>query len=116
MSAANWTHETFQVIAGILALAGMKILAARDSRPADVTIYVKDGGASPPGLVDDGARANDTRMYARIGVRLAWRNGTMVHGPASGSPVSIQVRGMPATAPEPPVRKLCFCSTLWRRS
>jgi hypothetical protein len=77
-------------VAGIVVLAGLNVHAARDHRPADVTVYVEGDGAPPS--VDYGARATVTWMYARIGVRLAWREGAVAASAASGSPVSIQVR------------------------
>lgn len=81
----------FMRIAGILVLAGMNVQAARDSPPADVTVYV-NGDDFPPIPVDFGARDTVTRMYARIGIRLAWRNDAPGSGTVSGSPVSIQIR------------------------
>jgi hypothetical protein len=81
--------KTSFLIAGILA-AGMTA-QARDSKPADVTVYVK-GDNNAPSSVDQGARATVTWMFARVGVRLAWRDGEPGTGAASGSPVTIQVR------------------------
>jgi len=78
-------------IAGILVLAGMNVQAAQDSRPADVTIYV-NGDDFPPIRIDFGARATVTRMYARIGIRLAWRHDAPGKGTVHGSPVPIQMR------------------------
>ena len=77
------------LIAGILA-AGMTA-HARDSRPAHVTVYVS-GDDWPPIAVDFWARDTVTSMYARIGIRLAWRNDTPVRPAASSSPVTIQIR------------------------
>jgi hypothetical protein len=78
-------------VAGIMALAGMNVHAARDPRPADVTVYV-EGARFPPGFVDYGARSRVTWMYARIGVRIDWHTGSAATGGASSSPVAIQVR------------------------
>lgn len=77
------------LIAGILA-AGIAA-QARDSKPADVTVYVK-GDNNAPSSVDQGARATVTWMFARVGVRLAWRDGEPGTGAVSGSLVTIQVR------------------------
>jgi len=77
------------LIAGILA-AGMTA-HARDSKPADVTVYVQ-GDNKAPASVDQGARATVTWMFARVGVRLAWRDGEPRTGAAYGSPVTIKVR------------------------
>lgn len=63
----------------------------RDSRPADVMVYVT-GDDTAPGSVDYGARAIVTWMFARAGVRLAWRDGELGRGAPSRSPVLIQVR------------------------
>lgn len=64
---------------------------ARDSQPSDVTVYV-NGDNKAPGAVDQEARATVTWMFARVGVRLAWRDGEPRTGPASGSPVTVQIR------------------------
>ena len=77
------------LIAGILA-AGIAA-HARDSKPPDVTVYVK-GDDDVPGAANQGARATVTWMFARVGVRLVWRDGEPGTGAASGSPVTIQVR------------------------
>ena len=81
--------KTSMLIAGILA-AGMTA-HARDSKPADVTVYVQ-GDNKAPASVDQGARATVTWMFARVGVRLAWRDGEPRTGAAYGSPVTIKVR------------------------
>jgi hypothetical protein len=81
--------KTSILIAGILA-AGMSA-QARDSKPADVTVYVK-GDNNAPSSVDQTARATVTWMFARVGVRLAWRDGEPGTGTASGSPVTVQVQ------------------------
>jgi hypothetical protein len=81
--------KTSMLIAGILA-AGMTA-HARDSKPADVTVYVQ-GDNKAPASVDQGARATVTWMFARVGVRLVWRDGEPGTGAASGSPVTVQVR------------------------
>ena len=81
--------KTSILIAGILA-AGMTA-HARDSKPADVTVYVK-GDNNAPSSVDQGARATVTWMFARVGVRLVWRDGEPGTGAASANPVTIQVR------------------------
>jgi hypothetical protein len=81
--------KTSMLIAGILA-AGIAA-QARDSKPADVTVYVK-GDNNAPSSVDQGARATVTWMFARVGVRLAWRDGEPGTGAVSGSLVTIQVR------------------------
>jgi hypothetical protein len=81
--------KTSFLIAGILA-AGMTA-QARDSKPADVTVYVK-GDSKAPSSVDQGARATVTWMFARVGVRLAWRNGEPGTGTLVASPVTIQIR------------------------
>jgi hypothetical protein len=81
--------KTSMLIAGILA-AGMTA-RARDSKPPDVTVYV-NGDNNAPSSVDQGARATVTWMFARVGVRLVWRDGEPRTGAASGSPVTIQVR------------------------
>jgi len=81
--------KTSILIAGILA-AGIAA-HARDSKPADVTVYVK-GNNNAPSSVDQGARATVTWMFARVGVRLAWRDGEPATGAASASPVTVQVR------------------------
>ena len=78
------------LIAGILVAAAVTA-QARDPKPVDVMIYVK-GDNKPPGSVDFGARATVTWMYARIGVRLVWRDGELGSSAASGSPVMIQLR------------------------
>ena len=44
-------------VAGLMVLAGVHVQAARDSRPADVTVYV-EGLRFPPNLVDCGARGS----------------------------------------------------------
>jgi hypothetical protein len=81
--------KTSILIAGILA-AGIAA-QARDSKPADVTVYVK-GDNTAPSPVAQGARATVTWMFARVGVRLAWRGGEPATGAPSGSPVTVQVR------------------------
>jgi hypothetical protein len=81
----------FMQIAGILVLAGLNVQSAQDSRPSDVTIYV-NGDDFPPIRIDFGARATVTRMYARIGIRLAWRHDAPGKGTVHGSPVPIQMR------------------------
>jgi hypothetical protein len=81
--------KTSLLIAGILA-AGIAA-HARDSKPLDVTVYVK-GDSSAPSSVDQGARSTVTWMFARVGVRVAWRDGEPGTGAAPGSPVTIQVR------------------------
>ena len=81
--------QTSILIAGILA-AGITA-HARDSKPADVTIFV-NGSNLPRNSVDFGARTTVTWMFARMGVRLAWRAGEPGTGAASGSPVTILVR------------------------
>jgi len=87
--------KTSILIAGILA-AGMTA-HAKDSKPADVTIYV-NGDNAPPNSVDFGARTTVTWMFARVGVRLAWRGGEPKAGTAAGSPVTIRVQ-FPTAAP-----------------
>jgi len=85
------------LIAGILA-AGITAYA-HDSRPADVTAYVSGDNLSTS--VDSGARATVTWVFARVGVRLAWKAGDPKPGAASGSPVTIRIRftkGAPADA------------------
>jgi hypothetical protein len=77
-------------IAGILLLASMNVQAARDPRPADVTIFVS-GDDYPPAAVEFGARGAVSWMYAQIGIRLAWGSGSPPKGDVHGSPVSIQV-------------------------
>ena len=81
--------KTSILIAGILA-AGISA-HARDSKPADVTVYV-NGSDLPPSAVDFGARTTVTWMFARVGVRLAWRAGEPKSGAASASPVTILVQ------------------------
>ena len=81
----------FMQIAGILVQAGMNGQASQDSRPADVTIYV-NGDDFPPIRIDFGARTTVTRMYARIGIRRAWRHDAPGKGTVHGSPVPIQMR------------------------
>jgi hypothetical protein len=81
--------KTSMLIAGILA-AGIAA-HAKDSKPPDVTVYV-NGDSSAPSSVDQGARSTVTWMFARVGVRLVWRDGEPRTGAASGSPVTIQVR------------------------
>jgi hypothetical protein len=78
-------------VAGIMVLAGLNVQAARDSRPADVTVYVQ-GADLPPNPVHYEATRTVTWMYARIGVRLDWRIGNAAGGAVSGSPVAIQMR------------------------
>jgi hypothetical protein len=78
-------------LAGIVVLAGLNLRAARDSRQADVMVYV-EGGRFPASLVDYGARRSVTWMYARIGVRIEWRTGSAASGAAPGSLATIQVR------------------------
>jgi tetratricopeptide (TPR) repeat protein len=77
--------KTAMLIAGILA-AGLTA-HARDPKPVDVTVYV-NGDDWPPILVDRRARDTVTWMYARIGVRLAWRD----DAPGSGAVYGVQVR------------------------
>ena len=81
--------KTSLLIAGILA-AGIAA-HARDSKPPDVTVYV-NGDGTVSSSVDQGARSTVTWMFARVGVRLVWRDGEPRTGAASGSPVTIQVR------------------------
>jgi tetratricopeptide (TPR) repeat protein len=81
--------KTAMLIAGILA-AGLTA-HARDPKPVDVTVYV-NGDDWPPILVDYRARDTVTLMYARIGIRLSWRNDAPGSGAVYGSPVTIQVR------------------------
>jgi hypothetical protein len=81
----------FMQIPGILVLAGMNVQAAQDSRPADVTVYV-NGDDFPPIRIDFGARAAVTGMYARIGIRLAWRHDAPRNSAVNGSPIPIQMR------------------------
>ena len=75
---------------GILVATGVAA-QARGSKPVDVMVYMK-GDNQPPASVDVGARATVTWMYARIGVRLVWRDGELGNTAASGGPVMIQVR------------------------
>ncbi len=75
--------------AGILVAAGTAALAA-ESTPADVTVYVK-GDKTAPGSVDQGARADVTWIFARIGVRLTWRDGEVPSGVPSPSPIVVQI-------------------------
>ena len=77
------------LIAGILA-AGITAYA-HDSKPADVTVYV-NGDNLPPSSVDFGARATVTWVFARVGVRLAWKAGDPKPVAASGSPGTIRIR------------------------
>jgi hypothetical protein len=81
--------KTSMLIAGILA-AGMTA-HARDSKPPDVLVYV-NGDSTAPNSVDQGARATVTWMFARVGVRIVWRDGEPGTVAASGSPVTIQIR------------------------
>ena len=81
--------KTALLIAGILA-AGMTA-HAHDPKPVDVTVYV-NGDDWPPFQVDVRARDTVTWMYARIGIRLAWRNDAPGSGTVSGGPVTVQVR------------------------
>jgi hypothetical protein len=78
-------------IAGILVLAGVNGQASQDFRPADVTIYV-NGDDFPPIRIDFGARSTVTGMYARIGIRLAWRHDAPRNSAVNGSPIPIQMR------------------------
>jgi hypothetical protein len=86
-----WPMKHYMQVAGLMVLAGVHVQAARDSRPADVTVFV-EGGRFPPNIVDCVARGSVTRMYARLGVRIDWRIGNAARGTASGSPVTIQMR------------------------
>jgi hypothetical protein len=94
-------------IAGILVLAGMNVQGARNSRPADVMVYV-NGDGGPPGPADEGARATVTRMFDKIGVRLAWRDGIAGSGPKFGGPISIQVLFSSYTPKKPSQEALAF--------
>ena len=107
----RWLRH-FMQIAGILVLAGMNVQAARDSRPADVTIYV-NGDDFPPIRVDFGARATVTWMYARIGIRLAWRNDAPGNGTVHGSPVPIQMR-FAKDSPRTPAGGFGVCAAVCR--
>ncbi len=78
------------LVAGILMMAATAA-RSRDSKPADVTVYVKGDGTAPSS-VDCSARATVTWIFARAGVRIAWRDGELGSGPRSFSPVQIQVR------------------------
>ena len=64
----RWLRH-FMSIAGILLLASMNVQAARDPRPADVTIFVS-GDDYPPAAVEFGARGAVSWMYAQIGIRI----------------------------------------------
>ena len=64
---------------------------ARNSKAADVTVYVT-GDHMPPKSVDYGARATVSWIFAKAGVRLDWRDGELGTYAASGSPVAIQLR------------------------
>lgn len=77
------------VIGGILAAAGM-LVQARDRLPTDVIVYMGNAN-SPPASVEFAARATVTWMYARIGVRLAWRDGEAPGSDDCGSPATVQV-------------------------
>ncbi len=68
--------------AGMLAMVGL---------PPDVMVYVK-GESTASNAADHGARATVKWMFARIGVRLVWRDGELGTSPAPGGPVLIQVR------------------------
>ena len=81
--------KTSILIAAIL-VVGMSAYA-HDSKPADVTIYV-NGDNAPPSSVDFRAQATVTWMFAKVGVRLAWRSGEPKAGAAGGSPVTIRVQ------------------------
>jgi hypothetical protein len=81
--------KTSFLMAGILA-AGLTVYA-KDSKPPDVTVYVK-GDSTAPSTVDQGARNTVTWMFARVGVRIVWRDGEPAAGTAPGSPVIIQIR------------------------
>ncbi len=74
-------------IAGIL-VAGLTA-HARDSKPADVTVYVN---GDSPGSVYSSARETATWIFARIGVRVAWHDGELSEGAPPASPVTIQVQ------------------------
>jgi len=77
------------LIAGIL--AAVTIAPGSASKPADVTVYV-NGENTPPSAVDFRARTTVTWMFARAGVRLAWRGGEPKTGVRSASLVTVQIR------------------------
>ena len=81
--------KTSLLVAGILA-AGMTVYA-KDSKPPDVTVYAK-GDRAPPSSVDQEARSTATWMFARMSVRIVWRDGEPAPGAAPRSPVTIQIR------------------------
>jgi hypothetical protein len=95
------------LIAGILA-AGIAA-QDRDSKPPDVMIYVNGDAASSS--VDQRVRATVTWMFARVGVRLAWRYDNPRAGTASGTPVTVLVRFIreaPDASPEALAQALPF--------
>ena len=82
------------VVAAVLvfgAAAGGIAAPARNAQPPDVTVYVNGDSKARPD-VDLGARATVTWMFARVGVRVAWRDGEPRTGSAAGSAVTIRVR------------------------
>lgn len=75
-------------------IAGMLLSStvhAQGPRKADVTIFVKSGGEVPC-AVDQGARNAVTWMYARMGIRLEWRNGEFDAGARPAGRVALQIR------------------------
>jgi hypothetical protein len=60
---------------------------ARDAHPPDVTVFVS-GDDTPPAPVEYTARSTVTWIFARAGVRLAWRDGE----PAGGADTAAAIR------------------------
>ncbi|MBS1857749.1 MAG: hypothetical protein JST11_20435 [Acidobacteria bacterium] len=77
------------LLAGLLAASANT--QARDSKPADIIVYVTGDGA-PSGPVDYGARGTATSILARAGVNVLWRDGEPKGGSGPGSAVVIRVR------------------------
>ena len=74
----------------MVVLVGMQVDGKTTRRPADVILYV-DGLVLPPVVVGQGSRLTVNRMYAGLGIALAWHDGPRKSGGESGGAVAVQI-------------------------